>query len=972
MKLKSLPSIQQFLRSALMAGLLAWLIFAPSTPTTAQQPGDWPDDAAGAIAAAIGRDMVAYHFNAVGAGYVVANPAHDLTVTFDAAGMSLRYDALTWSLTFVGYGYGDRLEDLSSSRLSAAANRLERQHGAALVEWYVNSPLGLEHGFDVAAPPSGDRLVAAPLTLALVQKGNTQMTLASDRRGVILGNGLSYTGLTAYDATGKELPAWLEPDGDRLLMRINDAGASYPLRIDPWLQSAKLLASDKDEQDWFGMTIAMSGNVVVVGAEMSNSGGVSDAGAAYIFVKPVTGWAGNLTESARLIASDRTSTNFFGASVAIDGDIIVIGADNADASETGMAGAAYVFVEPENGWTGTLTETAKLIASDGARYNTFGGAVAIHGDMIAVGAQRTSVGGTAYVFTEPEGGWTGILTETAKLNVSNTPAGINFGNSIAAGDDIIAVGAHNANVGEEIRAGAAYVFVKPEAGWAGDLTESATLTASDAKELDMFGGAIATSGDIIVIGADCADPDEISDAGAAYVFAKPAGGWTGNLNESAKLTSSDKYNGDWFGGAVAINKDVIVIGANAADPDEVTNTGAAYVYLKPAGGWSGNLTESNKLIALDKAEADMFAISIALNDEVIALGAGGASPDGIDSAGAAYIFDSKPQITLTKSVNALSAKPGQIVTYTIAFKNTTPIMLGGIVITDTLPAYINNPSLVNSGVAITQATGAEYVWRVSDLGLEQGGIISITGVLAKPLAAQTFTNSVILTGEGIVKMADAPLIVPNVAPVANAGANQTVSLGQITTLDGSLSFDDNGDALTYGWVQTGGAPMVVLSDPAAQTPTFTAPAASAVLTFTLTVTDNAGLADTDKVVVIATVYASKPAPGGVLNVGVTEIGTTITATLSISKVANVPLDVTGHTLSGANSADFKVSPATLSIPDGGPPQSLYVSCTPGDAGLRTAILTVQHNAMGSPATYTLHCSSGNNVVYLPIVLRQAP
>jgi len=957
------------LRSALMAVLLAWLIFAPATPTVAQQPDDLPGDARSAIAAAIGRDRVAYHFNAVGSGYAVANSAHGLAVTFDAAGMRLRRDALNWSLTFTGYGYGDRIQTFSSSPWVAAANRLERRHGVALVEWYINSPMGLEHGFDVALPPAGARSAAEPLTLVLAQSGNAQAALAGDRLGVILANGLSYTGLTVYDATGRTLSAWLELDGDRLLVRVNDDGASYPLRIDPWFQSARLIASDGGEFDRLGAVSAMSGDVIVVGAEAANVDGLKKAGAAYVFTKPLTGWSGELTESAKLAPSRRGEADLFGASVAIYGDVIVVGADNADANGTADAGAAYVFVKPANGWTGLLTETATLIASDRASHNTFGGALAIHEDVIAVGSHNANLGGTAYVFTKPVAGWAGTLTEVAKLSASDTAYGDSFGRSVVISDDIIAVGADGATVGEQSRAGAAYVFVRPETGWAGNLGEAAKLTASDAFALDMFGGAMALADDTLVIGADRADPGGVSAAGAAYVFTKPVNGWVGSLHESAKLTASDKYEGDWFGGAVAIHRDVIVVGANVADPDGVVNAGAAYVYPKPVGGWAGALTEAQKFSALDKAESDMFAFSIALNDEVIAFGAGGARPGGLDSAGAVYIFDSNPQITLSKSANPSSAAPGQTVTYTIAFQNTTPIILGNIMITDTLPALITNPSFVSSGAALTQVPGSNYVWRVSDLGLNQGGIISVTGVLPKPLAAQTFTNSVILTGKGVVKLAAAPLTVLNVPPVADAGPDQLVSLGRTVALDGSDSSDDNGDTLVYGWAQTGGAMSGVLNNPAAPVATFTAPTTNTLLGFTLTVTDSAGLTSSDVVTVAVTVYASAPTPGGVLNVGTTKVGSTITTTLSISKAASVPLNVTGHALAGTNSADFDVTPGTLSIPDGGAAQPLYVSCTPGDFGLRTATLSVYYNAPGSPATYTLRCTGGG-MLYLPVVLRQ--
>ena len=206
-------------------------------------------------------------------------------------------------------------------------------------------------------------------------------------------------------------------------------------------------------------------------------------------------------------------------------------------------------------------------------------------------------------------------------------------------------------------------------------------------------------------------------------------------------------------------------------------------------------------------------------------------------------------MALTKSVSPSSAKPGEAITYTIAFSNTGAITATNVVITDTLSAHITNPGWSSSGVTLTPIAGQTNAWTAPDLLQGEGGVITITGVLAKPLAAGTVPNTVTLAVSGTVQTANAPLTVENVAPVANAGVDQTRSVSSTVTLDGSGSSDDNGDTLTYGWAQTGGTPTVTLSNPAAQSPTFTAPSAATVLTFTLTVTDTGGLADTDEVVV---------------------------------------------------------------------------------------------------------------------------
>ena len=212
-----------------------------------------------------------------------------------------------------------------------------------------------------------------------------------------------------------------------------------------------------------------------------------------------------------------------------------------------------------------------------------------------------------------------------------------------------------------------------------------------------------------------------------------------------------------------------------------------------------------------------------------------------------------PALSLTKSVVPVSARPGQAVTYTVAFGNTGFVPVTNVVITDALSANVTGAGFGSSGVPLTLVPGPRYVWNAPDLARGQGGLITITGVLTRPLAAQVFSNTATMTGSGITRAVTVPLTVQNVAPVADAGPDQSQEVSQTVTLDGSGSSDDNGDALTYGWAQTGG-PSVTLSDAAAESPSFTAPGSAAVLTFSLVVTDSHGLADPtpDEVVVTVT------------------------------------------------------------------------------------------------------------------------
>jgi uncharacterized repeat protein (TIGR01451 family) len=218
-----------------------------------------------------------------------------------------------------------------------------------------------------------------------------------------------------------------------------------------------------------------------------------------------------------------------------------------------------------------------------------------------------------------------------------------------------------------------------------------------------------------------------------------------------------------------------------------------------------------------------------------------------------------PDVTVSKTVSPASAQPGDSITYTLTFSNAGGIATG-VVITDSVPVSVTSPTVLSSSGAAITLTGSapNFVWDVADLAPGQGGIITLTGALAEPLAAGVFTNTAQIAYAGAEddetnNTDKAGLTVQNVAPVADADSDQYVLLNATVTLNGSASSDANGDALTYGWAQTGGT-SVTLSDAAAESPTFTAPGSATVLTFTLSVTDSLGMADPtpDQVVVTVT------------------------------------------------------------------------------------------------------------------------
>jgi hypothetical protein len=319
-------------------------------------------------------------------------------------------------------------------------------------------------------------------------------------------------------------------------------------------QTAELTASDAQQSDFFGCGVAISGNTIVVGASGATVNGNPNQGAAYVFVMPTNGWT-NMTQTAKLTASDGAADVSFGSATAINVDTVVVGAPFGINGNVGP-GTAYIFVMPNGGWT-DMTQTAELTASDGTDYDDFGGSVSVSGNVVLVGAYEGSSSqrpGAAYVFVGPSNGWMNA-TETAELTASDGAMGDFFGQSVSLSGDTAVVGAPNHG---GAGAGVAYVFVEPPSGWV-NMTQTAGLTVSRDTQT-CFGDSVSIAGDVILAGADC-----ISNfKGAAFVFVRPAGGWRNTSKYKLKLSIPFSYPDDDFGAGVAISGTTGIIGATYA------------------------------------------------------------------------------------------------------------------------------------------------------------------------------------------------------------------------------------------------------------------------------------------------------------------------------------------------------------------------------------------------------------------------
>jgi len=320
-----------------------------------------------------------------------------------------------------------------------------------------------------------------------------------------------------------------------------------------WTQVVHLQAGDTIPYDGFGRAVGMTDSVALVGCPHDDVyGGTS--GSAYVFRFDAGAWVWE----AKLIPDDGDANDWFGESVAIDADTIVVGAP--------CRGAAYVF---ERAGDDTWSQVAKLLPSD-PPYWEFGLAVALSGDVIVVGSKNDddhgNWSGSAYVF---ERSTDGVWQRVAKLFGHDTGGLDEFGTSVAISADTALVGSPGADP-QAPGSGAVYVFERKGNGtW----LEVAKLFPSDGQNGDRFGSATAVARNTAVIGAP-RDDDVAPQAGSAYVFVR---GVDGTWSQVSKLVAADGEQEDRFGEVLGLDGNIAVIGV-WRDDDHGYNSGSAYVF----------------------------------------------------------------------------------------------------------------------------------------------------------------------------------------------------------------------------------------------------------------------------------------------------------------------------------------------------------------------------------------------------------
>ncbi|MGH7931522.1 MAG: putative Ig domain-containing protein [Candidatus Binatia bacterium] len=549
-----------------------------------------------------------------------------------------------------------------------------------------------------------------------------------------------------------------------------------------------LMAGDGATNHRLGFAVAIDADVVVVGAPAANAG----KGAAYIFVQPPGGWATTATPTATLTDINGASNDQFGFAVAISGDTIVIGAPTRRVGGRPAQGEAAVFVKPGGGWADSASPTAKLSSIDGAANDQFGFAVAIDAGTIVIGTPSGNMNkGAAHIFVKPGGGWVTTANPTATLTDSDSAINDQFGTSVAIDGDSVVAGAYAHNIASRTDQGATYVFAKPGGGWMTTDTPTAKLTASDGKASDQFGNAVAIDGSAIVIGAWLKDVGARTNQGAAYLFLQPMGGWS-SMTESAILLASDGRNSDTFGVWVDIKGNKIVAGANLDDDGTNRNEGSVYVFAKPIPGWTA-MTETSRLNASQGRGGDTFGFATAINGDIVIVGAPNDDVGSNSQQGSVSVFD---VATLSPAVGALlpTAEIGALYNASLAISGGLPPFL--VSDNGSLPPglSVDNNGVV-SGTPAPNAKTASVTFVVTD----QNAAMATQTTKLNIVNSVTMTTKSLRRGR-VGKSYRAPLR----ARAGKAPYTWSITAG---ALPSGLSIDDDIDAITGAPSTAAGSPF---------------------------------------------------------------------------------------------------------------------------------------------------------------------
>jgi uncharacterized repeat protein (TIGR01451 family) len=567
-------------------------------------------------------------------------------------------------LSLSAFGREGAFEPVAPSIPVAVKSRFELRRGP-VTEWYLDTAKGVEQGFTIAARPGPDDS-ELPVIIEMEYSGGLGADISEHGQAITFRGPkgapvLRYADLHVHDADARELEARFTLSPGHIRIRIHDAGAAYPLTVDPLITSPAWTAESNRENADYGRCVATAGDVngdgfsdVIIGAPGYDNGEAGE-GAVYVY----HGSASGLCSDPAWSAESNQAGALFGSCVATAGDIngdgfsdIVVGArgySNGELSE----GRAYVYHGSASGLSSIPAWTREGNQVDAC----FGCSVAAAGDVngdgycdVVVGAQNYDNGeideGMAYVYHGSASG----LSPTAAWTAESNQSGGMFGDSVATAGDVngdgyadVIVGARGYSNGE-LSEGRAYVYH----GSASGLLSTGTWTAESHSVDAGFGWSVSTAGDVngdgfsdVIIGASTCSNGEVGE-GRAYVYHGSTSGLSFVPTWIVESNQADAMAGSSVATAGDVNGDGycdVVVGATYYTNDDIME-GQVFVYLGSASGLSSTeswTAESNQTLSL-------FGASVATAGDVNADGfsdviVGAPTYDnGEDNEGRAFAF----------------------------------------------------------------------------------------------------------------------------------------------------------------------------------------------------------------------------------------------------------------------------------------------------------------------------------------------
>ena len=624
-------------------------------------------------------------------------------------------------------------------------------------EWYVNGPLGLEQGFTIPHRLPGG---SGPLALSLAVGGLRPVlargsVVLDDARGASV---LRYAGLVATDARGAKLAAWSALRAGRVELRVDDRRALYPLRIDPFVQQAKLVATGKAGQG-YSVAVSADGNTALVGAP---SGGVQCAnagtGAALVFTRSGSTWR----VQATLVGSDAVGCPEEGSSVALsaDGNTALVGGAG-DGYPHGAGGAAWVFTRSGSTWS---QQGPKLVGTGGDLLSEQGRSVALSadGNTALIGGENDYGDlGAVWVFTRAGSTWSQQGPKLVGTGADVGGAGQGRSVALSADGNTALVGGPLDGYNEGVSTGAAWVFTRSGSTWS---QQGSKLVGTGAVGAAYEGSGVGLSGDgsTALIGGP-GDNGNIWGIGAAWVFTRSGSTWSQQGSKLVGTGVTGPIASQGFSVALSGDGSTALIGGPSDD-----SIGAAWVFGISTPPSIGSITPTSGITGS----------SVTITGTYL----GGASSVKFGSLAASFTEVSSTQVMATVPDGAAAGKvsittPAGTATSSQSFTPTLSV-------TSMSPTSGPYGTVVGiRGVGFTPGSTVKFNGAAATVSYVNSSLVKATVPSAATTGPVTLTN--FSSPTGTVKARTSYAVTPHIAPTISSFTPTSGITGSSVTITGT-------------------------------------------------------------------------------------------------------------------------------------------------------------------------------------------